>query len=271
MASNILETIRNDYQSYPRSSQAVAKVIIDQPERVLCMSIVELAQAAQVSDPTVVRFARRVGFEGYKDFKRELANELSAAEVRPVQSVADRVASPDDSLGSIMASYTIDLKELTSTVDEKNFSKAVEVLSKARKVEFWGQCTSSTLATDAYDKLFRAGVACVVSTEPNLQRLYSRQFDESDVIVAISHLGHNEDIARSIEQAQILGASVIAIATEDSIVANACKIPLATKKVEMTPISEMSMKAAHVLIVDALAVASAAAKERNLAAGEQAA
>lgn len=255
--SSILETISSDLDTYSRSTRAVAQVILDQPTRVISMSIVELAELAGVSDPTVLRFARKLGFNGYKDFKRSLASDLSeqvsaSDEPLPIGS--------EGYLSRIVDSYTARLTEMMSSVDEETFTAAVNVLKGADKVEFWGQCTSSTLAQDAYDKFFRAGVACIVSDGPDQQRLYSRDFGPSDVIIAISHLGHNEDIARSLAQVGALGAQTISIATEGSIVARASSISITTKAVEQTPFFEMIMKATHVFIVDALALATAEAK-----------
>ncbi|MBR1829845.1 MAG: MurR/RpiR family transcriptional regulator [Atopobiaceae bacterium] len=254
MTESILATITNDLNSYSRSAQAVAQVILDQPARVLSMSIVELAQLADVSDPTVLRFSRKLGFSGYKDFKRALAEELTPASGENID------LGTHGYLKRIVGNYTRDFTQIMAGVNEDAFTRAVEVLSEATKVEFWGQCTSSTLATDAYDKFFRAGIACVVSTEPNLQRLYSREFGPGDVILAISHLGHNEDIARSLSQASALGATTISIATEGSLVAQSSSISITTKPIEQDMFGEMNMKAAHVFIVDALAIATTIAK-----------
>lgn len=254
MTKSILATITDDFSSYSRSAQSVAQVILDQPARVLSMSIVELAQLADVSDPTVLRFARKLGFSGYKDFKRALAGELTPTSGGEVE-VGTR-----GYLTRIVGNYVRDFSAIMAGVDEDAFTQAVQALSQATKVEFWGQCTSSTLAMDAYDKFFRAGIACVVSTEPNFERLYSRELGPDDVILAISHLGHNEDIARSLAHASALGATTISIATEGSMVAQASTISITTKPIEQDMFGEMNMKAAHVFIVDALAIATTIAK-----------
>ena len=253
----ILDTIATDLDSYSRSTRQVASVVLEQPTRVISMSIVELAELAGVSDPTVLRFSRKLGFTGYKEFKRALATEMSGM-VTPHEGPIE--VGSEGYLRQIVGNYTTYLTDLMDSVSEEAFTRAVEVLKRADKVEFWGQCTSSTLAQDAYDKFFRAGVACLVSDGPDQQRLYSRGFGSDDVILAISHLGHNEEIARSLRQAGALGAQTISIATEGSIVAQASKISITTKAIEQTPFSEMIMKSAHVFIVDALALATASAK-----------
>jgi len=256
MGKTIIETISDGLEHYPRSSQAVARVILEQPARVLSMSIVELAQLAEVSDPTVLRFSRKLGFAGYKDFKRALAEELTPNGAPSINIDPSNAGY----LGRIVSNYVRDFSAIMAGVDEGEFTRAVEALSQATKVEFWGQCTSSTLAMDAYDKFFRAGITCVVSTEPNQQRLYSREFGPGDVILAISHLGHNEDIARSLSMASALGATTISIATAGSLVARSSSISITTEPMEETLFSEMNMKASHVFIVDALAIATTISK-----------
>lgn len=254
----ILDTISAEIDSYSRSTRDVARIVLDQPAKVISMSIVELAQQAGVSDPTVLRFARKLGFSGYKDFKRALADELPT--IGSISTEPIEVGS-DGYLNQLVGSYAAHLADMVASVNEEAFSRAVDVLRQATKVEFWGQCTSSTLAQDAYDKFFRAGVACVVSADADQQRLYSRGYGADDVIIAISHLGHNEEIARSLQQATALGATTISIATEDTVVSRSSSISITTKAVEQNPFNEMVMKASHVFIVDALALATASVKE----------
>jgi glucokinase len=55
----------------------VADHVLAQPRAVLNEPIAEIARAAQVSQPTVIRFCRTLGCEGLSDFKLRLASGLT--------------------------------------------------------------------------------------------------------------------------------------------------------------------------------------------------
>lgn len=261
MSESVIQTIREDIDSYPRGSRAVATAILDQPEKVLYMSINELAQVADVSDPTVLRFARKLGFEGYKEFKQGLAEDITVPASTSAGSVADVLKGGEGFLHRISSAFDVNFEMAIDAIDEDTFSRAVDALSGARSIQFWGQCTSSSLAMDAYTKFFNAGIPCEVFTEPDKQKLYSRQLGDKDVVVAISHLGQNYDLAESIGQARELGAVVIGITTESSPVAEASSLVLGTsERMRDDVLASLSLKIVQLFLVDALATAVYIAK-----------
>ena len=58
------------------AERRVADFVSANPGEVIHMSMARLSQACDVSDPTIMRFCRRFGFEGYQDFKLHLAQSL---------------------------------------------------------------------------------------------------------------------------------------------------------------------------------------------------
>ena len=57
----ILPEIESRLEQLRRSERKVAELVLRQPENVMRMRIVDLARAAEVSEPTVVRFCRAFG------------------------------------------------------------------------------------------------------------------------------------------------------------------------------------------------------------------
>ena len=60
------------------SERRVADVVLDEPESVPRKNLAALATEAEVSEPTVLRFCRSLGLDGYAHFKIELARALAA-------------------------------------------------------------------------------------------------------------------------------------------------------------------------------------------------
>jgi DNA-binding MurR/RpiR family transcriptional regulator len=74
----ILREIERHLKQLRRSERKVADLVLARPDEVIHMRIVDLASAAQVSEPTVVRFCRAIGCEGFQNFKVALAQSTAA-------------------------------------------------------------------------------------------------------------------------------------------------------------------------------------------------
>ena len=76
MIESLLHKIRQEMPKMAAAERRVAEVVNARPNDVIHLSMAVLAKACGVSDPTIIRFCRRFGFEGYQDFKVNLAQNL---------------------------------------------------------------------------------------------------------------------------------------------------------------------------------------------------
>ncbi|GAL12018.1 phosphogluconate repressor HexR RpiR family [Vibrio astriarenae] len=74
---NTLEKIQNNIENFSKSERKVAEVIMASPQTAIHSSIATLAKMADVSEPTVNRFCRRLDTKGFPDFKLHLAQSLA--------------------------------------------------------------------------------------------------------------------------------------------------------------------------------------------------
>ena len=61
----LLDSIRTQLDSLSKSERKVALAVLDQPSVTVSQNITALARHAQVSEPTVVRFCRTLGYDGW--------------------------------------------------------------------------------------------------------------------------------------------------------------------------------------------------------------
>ena len=73
----MLERIQASMHTLAPAEQRVAQLLLNDPRTFANLPVAELAQRAEVSKPTVVRFCRSMGYEGLSDFKRKLLGSLS--------------------------------------------------------------------------------------------------------------------------------------------------------------------------------------------------
>ncbi len=252
--SSILRKLTKNMDEYSASYQRIAEIILEQPEKIVRMSISKLSQLANVSDPTIMRFCAMLGFSGFKDFKLQLAKELAIKENYVHWSV-EQNGNPDSYIHKVGVASISTLNEVLSGLDEKSIETLVEILSGANKIEFWGQGASAVVAQDAYHKFFRAGISCVASSDPHMQCMSAGVMSEGDVVVAISHTGRSENLIKNAKIAKAQGGIVIGITMDSSPLAGICTQTVGVNVDEDTDIYlPMLSRLAHLMVIDILTV-----------------
>ena len=88
---NSLARIRSSAPALAASEARVANWIMQEPQKIIHLSMAQVAQACGVSDTTVLRFCRTAGFQGYTDLKLSIARDV----VSPTQIIHDDIVEGD--------------------------------------------------------------------------------------------------------------------------------------------------------------------------------
>jgi RpiR family carbohydrate utilization transcriptional regulator len=251
----ILGEISKARSSLRKSEVKVADFVLSQPEQVMHMRIVDLAQEAQVSEPTIVRFCRAIGCNGFQEFKVRIAQETAVT-----NNIGQFAIVADDSIEDIcskIADTTIQrLHQIKALLNPQQVAAAANAISSAKRVEFYGFGASGAVATDAQHKFFRLQVATAAYSDPHMQSMSAVTLGEKDVVVAISQSGRTRDLMHSIALAQQHDALVVSLAPENTPVSEAADLPIYINIEEDTDqFTPMTSRIAHLMVIDMLAVA----------------
>lgn len=250
----ILEIIRDHMPTYSNAERRVADTVLAKPNAVIHFSIAKLAREAGVSEPTVVRFCRILGFEGFKEFKLRLAQGLVAG----TDYVHQEVKPGDDAATYIKRIGLFAVNGLSGVVrqlDPVAVEQAVATLAGARRIEFYGFGASAAVAVDAHHKFFRLGIPCNAYSDSHMQAMSASTLGPGEVVVAISHTGRSRELIESVRLARTAGGVVIGITTSDSPLAQECSQVLAVDLHEDTDVfTPMLSRLAHLLLIDILVV-----------------
>jgi RpiR family transcriptional regulator, carbohydrate utilization regulator len=248
------ETIRQRLNTLRPAEAAAAKLILSEPAAAVKMSIQSLARTANVSEPTVLRFARRMGFDGWGGFKLALARDLAIAKptsVKPLKPGEDAAGLIEKILDRSMNV----LLDLRNTLDPAVLARAVQMLAHARRIEVYGQGTSGLVAQDAQHKFFRCGINTVAYNDPSVHQIAAALLSNQDALLAISQRGHTAELQRSVSLAKAQGAKVVIIAPSGSPLAMLADVLLPVDQpTDDNPYTPLSARLAHLALVDMLAV-----------------
>ena len=210
MALNLLDRISAMANDLSKSERKIAAAVLAQPQLTVSESIAQLAKRAEVSEPTVCRFCKRFGANGFPDFK--LA--LGATMAKDSHSLPDRVKrgdSVEDVANKVIDTTVAMLRDLSRTVDLTVLARTVDLLSQSRRVIVAAQGLSAASALDCGSRLLRLGIACETVTDSSLMRMSCASLRQGDLLIAISATGRSLDVLSAVKIARQNGAAIVAV------------------------------------------------------------
>ncbi|CAI0742261.1 MAG: MurR/RpiR family transcriptional regulator [Serratia proteamaculans] len=250
---NTLEKIQSHLELLSKSERKVAEVILASPQTAIHSSIATLARMADVSEPTVNRFCRRLDTKGFPDFKLHLAQSLANG-----TPYVNRNVEEDDSVasytGKIFESVMASLDTVKANLDIAAINRAVDLLTQAKKISFFGLGASAAVAHDAMNKFFRFNIPVVYFDDIVMQRMGCMNSSEGDVVVLISHTGRTKNLVEMAQLARENDATVIAITSRDTPLAQEATLALLLDVPEDTDVyMPMVSRIAQLTLIDVLA------------------
>jgi len=195
------------------AEKKVAQYIIDNSSEVLSLTVTELAEKAGVSDASIVRFSRSMGYRGYQDLKINLAADLAKAPEQSVSGALSREDSVESTVNKVIRSEIETLEETIGIINYDDLEKIARIILDCDRVMFFGTGGSLMVAMDAMHKFLKIGVKSVVQMDTDIQKMESSLMSKSDVAIAISHSGSNSHVLECIKNARSCGATVIGVTT----------------------------------------------------------
>ncbi|WAC75405.1 glucokinase [Roseateles sp. SL47] len=252
--SAILGQIRRARDNLSPAEQRVADHVLAHSRKVLNDPIAEIAKAANVSQPTVIRFCRSLGCEGLSDFKLRLASGLTGT-----VPVSHTQVTQDDSMvelgEKVLGNTASAILQVRSQLNRDMIDRSIELLLGASRIEFFAVGHYGVVAQDAQFKFLRLGMACNAYVEPRLQLLAAQTLRAGDVAVLISGSGKVPELMAVADAVKERGAAVLAITASQSPLAKKADALLIVDHVEdVATHMPMISRILHLLVIDMLAV-----------------
>lgn len=253
-SSAVFERIRQMRDALTPAERRVADLALNHPRSIISDPIVDIARKADVSQPTVIRFCRSLGCQGLSDFKLKLATGLTGT--IPVSHSQVHLGDTATDFGAKVLDNTVSaILQLREHLNFEQVERAIDLLSSARRIEFYGLGNSNIVAQDAHYKFFRFGIPTIAYGDLYMQAASAALLGKGDVIVAVSKSGRAPELLRVLDVAMQAGARVIAITSSNTPLAKRATVALETDHIEIRE-SQLSMisRILHLVMIDMLAV-----------------
>lgn len=261
---SVLDLMREALATLTRTERRIAESILDRPHAAISWSITDLARFANTSDPSVIRFCRKMGCSGFPALKLELAQALARVQISPRPPIEGRgdatVRLIDDVLGRSQQA----LQEARADLQPDSVRQAAVAIARARRIDIYGFGVSGFVAQEVQHRLASLGLSATAYSDPVIQATTAPLLDAGAVVIALSFSGLTRYLRENVEMAKKGGSKIISIAPSGSPVANLADINLALnayRRSENFLVAPTARISFHMLI-DILATAVVAELQR---------
>lgn len=257
MATSLLQRILNESAAMGAAERRVGQLVSTDPGKVIHMSMARLSQESGVSDPTIMRFCRRFGFEGYQDFKLHLAQSLV-----PSAPFAYEQIVPGDSIDNIVRKTARNslnaIQRALEDLDPRQIGDGAGLLLAATWIGIYASGISEVTALDAEHKFQRLGIRCEALIGRKKQWLHAETSRPNEVALIFSQSGHTKQMVDVAIAARAGGGRIVSVTAADSPLARVSDALIAVLPYDRTELlTPLASRLNHHLVVNMLVTAIA--------------
>lgn len=210
---SVMLVLRESMPNLSGTEQEIAEYLLRNPREIVDLSIHELARRTFSSSSSIVRLCHRLGFAGFKEFRKAMTMELAVREQS--QKEGAKELSRSDSLDEIIEKITykniMSLEDTKNLMDVNTLRECLWLIRKARFIYLFGLGASLCAAKDAYLKFLRLNKPCIINEDWHSQLLQARNASAEDLGIVISYSGNTLEVIECMKALKANGTPIIAI------------------------------------------------------------
>jgi RpiR family carbohydrate utilization transcriptional regulator len=219
-----IEAMSADFR---RAEKQIAQIVMSRPEQVVRLSLKSMADLAGVSEPSVVRFARKMGCSGYTDFKLRLAQETAIERMYVDAPAKVKQSTIGDMAERLAQASSRAIMQAVEDLDLKALEAAAALIHDSKQVFCFGTGGSSAvMAKEAENRLFRLSVPAQATSDAYRQQMTAAISGPEDTMLIFSVTGRPQSLITCVDIASERGVRVIALTRKGSPLADRATITL---------------------------------------------
>ncbi|WP_261806001.1 MurR/RpiR family transcriptional regulator [Lapidilactobacillus luobeiensis] len=204
--------ILNSQAELSEAESKIAQYILEHPQKVIKMTVTQLAQAADSSPATVIRLTKRLDIGSFTTLKILLSSDLTKNQADP-QNQAD--ITKDETLNSIkgklLTSALQSIRETTDQINEAEVANLIRSLNHSQRLFVYGIGASYLVVENICQKWNRIGFATVADNDLNALLPKIANAGKRDMLWIISNSGESPEILMAAHVAKEAGVKLASL------------------------------------------------------------
>ena len=193
----------------------ISKYILQHLDKIVYMNTYQIADKCKVSQASVVRFAKKLGYSGFPEFKISFGRDMGRRDVEEkinfIYEDIQETDELDDLIKKIVYANSNIIQDTYSILDTNTVKEAVEIIKNARKIFILGAGYSGIVAKDFHYKLGELGMNSICEADYHIQLASISTLNENDVVFVISQGGKTVDIYNLVKEAKKRKVKIISV------------------------------------------------------------
>ena len=211
---DIIKLISEKKDGFSKSQKKIAEYVEKNLEKAAYMTAFKLSEKAAVSEATVVRFAEKLGFNGYPEFQKNLLSYVKGklTSLQRIELAYEKIGD-GSILNAVLKSDISHIEKTLENIDREQFANAARFISSANRIYITGVRSAAALAEFAgfYLHLIFDNVRLIKSTGGDDLFEQIMNIEKGDVFIGISFPRYSKNTIKALEYAKRRGAAVIGI------------------------------------------------------------
>ena len=264
-SGEIAQMISDHYNSLTKSEKIIANFIRKNQEESAFLSAAEIANRLDLSEATLVRFARTLGFGSYPAM-RSVLQENFRQRVTHSARLRGRLDEMRENGGIFerLTATEIDyLSQALESIDREQMAKAVELITRHDKIYVFGLGPSISLVDLMEIRLHRFGKEVVplkVSGREVIDSMLTMK--SGDLVFVICFFDQNPTLQLVLDYSRKSGATIIMLTdTLDTILGDKADVILSARR---GPVGEFHSLVVPMTVINALLLSVAKADQERI-------
>lgn len=259
----VLRKIESMMPLFSPKEKGLAHYILQHASEITVLSTKALSELCAVSEPTLIRFTRKLGYSGYREFKLKLTAEVMSKPINGTLIHMEEEDSPMDIYRKLAAFTISSINSTASTLDAHALQQAVDCIYTAaqnkKRIFLSGMGASSLMAASFQVKLMRLNIESIFYSDIHLRLEACTNLEQGDLFLCFSALGTSKENYELIDIAKKKGAIILSITQYGSKkLAKLSDIVLYTSVIENNlRLASQTSRVIHTMIEDTLFLALA--------------
>ncbi len=205
------QLIQDAYKDLPKNQKIIADFIVGDINEAAFLSVIEIGERCDVSKATVVRFAQRIGFEGYHEFKNAL--QIAVHKKFTFMNRLPLVAETDrDTIYKVARQDVENINQTMEHISIAEFDEIVSRLRSSRHIATFGIGISALMAQVLAYSLNQVAISAGTAVSGHLSFEEQLMFlNKEDTLVLFSFPPYSKETITAAELAKKKGISIVAI------------------------------------------------------------
>ena len=250
----ILAKIHNLFDTLTETEQKIASYVLEFPDKVINMTVKELASSCDTVPSAVNRMCKSLGVDGFSKLKISLATGVGQKGSEEISNPFDKDDSPQMIFNKVFNSGINTLKNTYNMLDFEKIETMAKKIATAKRVFIFGVGTSSVIAIDAAYRFSQLSVQAYAYTDILQMNVMAKNMKSGDVALGISHSGTTKAVVDAMRSAKNAGAETVSITSfVNGLLYKESDYSVCVYADEKNyPVEAVSARVAHICVVDAL-------------------